>query len=97
MNSELYELYRELCDQEGWIISRKFERFIEEELNKPQNKELKEQALKNQIRRQDFKIQTLRKFDQNDKIKITSESIRNTKSIDARDKDNDSIEVSEDE
>jgi len=34
VNSKLYDTYRELCKHEGWIVSRQFEKFIEEELKK---------------------------------------------------------------
>lgn len=34
VNSKLYDEYRELCKQEGWIVSRQFEKLMEEELKK---------------------------------------------------------------
>ena len=34
VNVELYDKYRELCKKEGWIVSRQFEKLMEEELNK---------------------------------------------------------------
>ena len=34
VNSELYDKYREICKQEGWIVSRQFEKCMEEELRK---------------------------------------------------------------
>ena len=34
VKSELYDLYRELCKKEGWIVSRQFEKLMEEELKK---------------------------------------------------------------
>jgi len=34
VNSELYNKYRELCKQEGWIVSRQFEKCMEAELKK---------------------------------------------------------------
>ena len=32
VNSKLYDKYRELCKHEGWIVSRQFEKFMEEKL-----------------------------------------------------------------
>ena len=34
VNSKLYDEYRELCKKEGWIVSRQFEKLMEEELKK---------------------------------------------------------------
>ncbi len=34
VNSKLYDTYGVLCKEEGWIVSRQFEKFIEEELKK---------------------------------------------------------------
>ena len=34
VNSKLYDIYRELCRKEGWIVSRQFEKLMEEELKK---------------------------------------------------------------
>lgn len=34
VNSKLYDSYRALCKEEGWIVSRQFEKFIAEELKK---------------------------------------------------------------
>jgi len=34
VNSKLYDKYRELCKHEGWIVSRQFEKCMEEELKK---------------------------------------------------------------
>jgi len=34
VNSKLYDQYRELCKKEGWIVSRQFEKLMEEELKK---------------------------------------------------------------
>ena len=34
VKSELYDLYRELCKKEGWIVSRQFEKLMEDELKK---------------------------------------------------------------
>ncbi len=34
VNSELYDKYRVLCKKEGWIVSRQFEKCIEEQLEK---------------------------------------------------------------
>jgi len=34
VKSKLYDDYRALCKDEGWIVSRQFEKFIEEELKK---------------------------------------------------------------
>ena len=34
VNSKLYYIYREICKQEGWIVSRQFEKCMEEELKK---------------------------------------------------------------
>ena len=34
VNSKLYDDYRELCKQEGWIVSRQFEKLMEEALKK---------------------------------------------------------------
>ena len=32
VNSELYEKYGEMCKQEGWIVSRQFEKLMEEQM-----------------------------------------------------------------
>tara|TARA_Y100000310_G_C20283479_1_gene623683 strand:- start:2 stop:181 length:180 start_codon:yes stop_codon:yes gene_type:complete len=37
VNSELYTKYRELCKKEGWIVSRQFEKCMEEQLNRNNN------------------------------------------------------------
>ena len=34
VNSKLYDKYRSMCKEEGWIVSRQFEKFIEEDLKK---------------------------------------------------------------
>jgi hypothetical protein len=34
VNSKLYDEYREVCKKEGWIVSRQFEKLMEEELKK---------------------------------------------------------------
>ncbi|MFH1641907.1 MAG: hypothetical protein ABIC04_03325 [Nanoarchaeota archaeon] len=34
VKSELYEKYRELCKEEGWIVSRQFEKCMEKELRR---------------------------------------------------------------
>ena len=34
VNSEVYDKYRLLCKKEGWIVSRQFEKLMEEELKK---------------------------------------------------------------
>ncbi len=34
VNSKLYDTYRELCKKEGWIVSRQFEKCMEEELKR---------------------------------------------------------------
>ena len=34
VNTKLYDKYRELCKHEGWIVSRQFEKCMEEELKK---------------------------------------------------------------
>ena len=34
VNIDLYDKYRELCKHEGWIVSRQFEKLMEEELKK---------------------------------------------------------------
>lgn len=34
VNSKVYDTYRELCKKEGWIVSRQFEKLMEEELKK---------------------------------------------------------------
>ena len=34
VNSELYDKYREICKNEGWIVSRQFEKLMEEEMKK---------------------------------------------------------------
>lgn len=34
VNTELYDKYREVCKKEGWIVSRQFEKCMEEELKK---------------------------------------------------------------
>ena len=34
VNSELYDKYREICKKEGWIVSRQFEKLMEEEMKK---------------------------------------------------------------
>ena len=34
VNSKLYGTYREICKKEGWIVSRQFEKCMEEELKK---------------------------------------------------------------
>ncbi len=37
---ELYDKYRELCKKEGWIVSRQFEKLMEEEISKRERKSL---------------------------------------------------------
>ena len=32
VNSELYDQYRKMCKQEGWIVSRQFEKLMEEQM-----------------------------------------------------------------
>lgn len=32
VNIELYDKFRELCKKEGWIVSRQFEKCMEEQL-----------------------------------------------------------------
>ena len=32
VNSEVYDKYRDLCKKEGWIVSRQFEKLMEEQL-----------------------------------------------------------------
>ncbi|MBI4453588.1 hypothetical protein HY636_03000 [Candidatus Woesearchaeota archaeon] len=32
VNSKLHDEYRELCKKDGWIVSRQFEKLMEEEL-----------------------------------------------------------------
>jgi hypothetical protein len=32
VKSDLYTKYRELCKQEGWIVSRQFEKLMEDQL-----------------------------------------------------------------
>ena len=34
VSSELYDKYRAMCKEEGWIVSRQFEKFMEEDLKK---------------------------------------------------------------
>ncbi len=34
VNSKLYDTYRAVCKKEGWIVSRQFEKCMEEELKK---------------------------------------------------------------
>ncbi|MFW6272706.1 MAG: hypothetical protein ACOC2U_02865 [bacterium] len=34
VNSNLYNEYREICKQEGWIVSRQFEKCMEAELRR---------------------------------------------------------------
>ena len=34
VNTKLYDTYREICKKEGWIVSRQFEKLMEEELKK---------------------------------------------------------------
>ena len=34
VNSKLYDEYREVCKKDGWIVSRQFEKLMEEELKK---------------------------------------------------------------
>ena len=34
VNTKLYDEYRALCKKEGWIVSRQFEKCMEEELKK---------------------------------------------------------------
>jgi len=34
VNSKLYDTYREICKKDGWIVSRQFEKCMEEELKK---------------------------------------------------------------
>ena len=34
VNSKLYNQYREICKKEGWIVSRQFEKLMEEEMKK---------------------------------------------------------------
>ncbi len=40
VNSELYDTFRELCKKEGWIVSRQFEKLMEEEISKRERKSL---------------------------------------------------------
>jgi len=37
VNSKVYDKYKELCKKEGWIVSRQFEKMMEEELKKGEN------------------------------------------------------------
>jgi hypothetical protein len=39
VNSELYDAYRELCKKEGWIVSRQFEKLMEEQLSENETTE----------------------------------------------------------
>ena len=39
VKKELYSKYRELCKKEGWIVSRQFEKQMEEELKKRDSKD----------------------------------------------------------
>lgn len=32
VNSDLYDKYRELCKKEGWVVSRQFEKLMEQDL-----------------------------------------------------------------
>lgn len=34
VKSKLYDEYREVCKKEGWIVSRQFEKLMEEELKR---------------------------------------------------------------
>jgi len=34
VDSEIYDKYRKHCKKEGWIVSRQFEKLMEEELRK---------------------------------------------------------------
>jgi hypothetical protein len=38
VSSELYEKYRGLCKKEGWIVSRQFEKLMEDDLRKAKNR-----------------------------------------------------------
>jgi len=38
VNSQLYDKYRELCKKEGWIVSRQFEKLMEEYLGEEPQK-----------------------------------------------------------
>lgn len=38
VKSALYDKYKELCKEEGWIISRQFEKCMEAELNRRRTK-----------------------------------------------------------
>jgi hypothetical protein len=33
VNKDLYERYRDLCKKEGWLVSRQFEKLMEEHLD----------------------------------------------------------------
>ena len=39
VNSKLYDEYRELCKKEGWIVSRQFEKLMEEKMKKRRGRE----------------------------------------------------------
>lgn len=39
VKSELYNKYRALCKNEGWIVSRQFEKLMEEQLKENENNE----------------------------------------------------------
>jgi len=34
VESEIYDKFKEYCDKQGLVLSKRFERFMEEELNK---------------------------------------------------------------
>ena len=38
VNSKLYDDYRDFCKRKGWIISRQFELFVEEQLKEERGK-----------------------------------------------------------
>ena len=39
VNSETYDQYRDFCKKKGWLVSRKFEIMMEEQLNEDGGKE----------------------------------------------------------
>jgi len=43
VNSETYSKYRELCQEEGWIVSRKFEKMMEKVLSEYQSRQKTEE------------------------------------------------------
>ncbi len=34
VNSDIYDKYRALCKKEGWVVSRQFEKLMEEQIKK---------------------------------------------------------------